>query len=1445
MKHMQNAHRTDASEGLPNAPQTALPWKRFWVPRDGEIWLTAGFLVDPSDLTLRTLQPDVRSFDELNEHELLVLLGEAGLGKSFELRSQAKAVASQGTAVRSFYLNLADTADESRLIGKIREAADAKALSEDGIIFHLFLDSLDEAMLTMPKVVECIADAIKVFPAGRLRLRLGCRTGAWLDAYAVTLSTSFQWSSKPSSSPSPPSPAPLGKVEKRDPRTKPVFELLQLREEDVTIACQAKNINAEAFLEAVKTRGVEPLAAHPITLTHLLGLYSRASALPNTTRETYDQGILQLIEVATERDPKTRKFTPVQLLSVVRRIAAALMFNKNQILHHHGAEVDDSGLKSMDLCGGTEGEGPSHLAVDSFAIDKAIADTGLLSGRGIGIFGFSHKSYMEVLAAQFFENSPFSSAQIRSLLFVTTPDGVNRVPPQFVELVAWIAAGASKLSRDVRTKLLNDEPELLLRAGFGSFDEDVRASMCHGILNRFDRKQIARDIHMGTRTHYGRLRSSKLAPVLTRFIRRKTAHEDARDAAIAIAEACDVKEIVPLCVKLALDSKESLRLRDRAAHAVVELGTDAECDRLLPLVHLDASKEEHRSLRAYGMRACWPRSLSTCDLLPLIVDSPNHTVDAYAMFVQEAPLEEKATLDELPSVIKWAGKLRDSDGIDTVAGRLGSLVLHRAWTELPNPAIAPTLAQAVFARAATYSVAFRRRGKRPMSIRDLSPKDVAQEMRADGPRCEALLLALAESAHSPEAMVYVLMKYRDFLIDPSRFTFWLDRATMATGEKARIFTEIARSHYDGNQPAHYAAWFDAKDCSETIRHFFKLETECELDSEAAKFARMEKNQAPKAPKELSVLDMMANLSDALVRAESEDVRWWHRVRQILEHGQRHAMPFDLTATPVWMAIETSTRERVLSAALRYLTDCPVTPPSSEDNNTIHGFAAVQALGLLLSSSPIVLDQLDKDRFDAIAEALVEGLNSAGGELRPYAGSILAYVAKRAEAKVTSAVVQIVERSAAREWLPSILNILPLTVSGQVAKELLKRTRTVSFQRTKIFPSVLSWLLELGHGATENLCVSLVKKGPRLAADKRGPSLAAAEAIASRGRDSDWPLLWNAIHSNPGWGDEFLMAAAPHGFGNEKAWTARLSISTLGTLLEYLLKRFDPGDDPQHNEAYSPTHNDNVREWRTRLLNHVSTVGTTDALAVVKRIEQNLPQYDWLYRSRLTAEFSLAQALCPRLSLYDLLTLRERSERRTVASAEDLCQVVLESLSRLESRLQKKMGPMRSFLWNLNGKTPKPRDEESFSDFVKDHLEMDLGHSVVINREVQISRMDPKGYAKGKRLDLLIQAMCHDTKLQPVNTISIAIEVKGCWNPDVLTSMKKQLRDRYLSQSQLDGGVYLVGWYARQVGRKIRPVPRSGWKTVVKARGGLNKQVAALRSGCDKPLHPLVIDCGLK
>lgn len=197
---------------------------------------------------------------------------------------------------------------------------------------------------------------------------------------------------------------------------------------------------------------------------------------------------------------------------------------------------------------------------------------------------------------------------------------------------------------------------------------------------------------------------------------------------------------------------------------------------------------------------------------------------------------------------------------------------------------------------------------------------------------------------------------------------------------------------------------------------------------------------------------------------------------------------------------------------------------------------------------------------------------------------------------------------------------------------------------------------------------------------------------------------------------------------------------------------------------------------------------------------------------------------------------------------ELLEIVIESLERLNERLHGTT-PMVPFLWNFRdepnktnvatSKKPKKpkktthwehKSENSISDFIKDHLRIDLKDKIFANREVEVSNFTGKG--TGERVDILVEAMTRNKNSQ--DTLSVVIEAKGCWNRELESAMGKQLVDQYLIDSQHTHSIYLVYWTGDQDCK---------FKSIEELKNFLEKQIKEL-SVDSKKIKSYVLDCSI-
>jgi len=158
-------------------------------------------------------------------------------------------------------------------------------------------------------------------------------------------------------------------------------------------------------------------------------------------------------------------------------------------------------------------------------------------------------------------------------------------------------------------------------------------------------------------------------------------------------------------------------------------------------------------------------------------------------------------------------------------------------------------------------------------------------------------------------------------------------------------------------------------------------------------------------------------------------------------------------------------------------------------------------------------------------------------------------------------------------------------------------------------------------------------------------------------------------------------------------------------------------------------------------------------------------------------------------------------------------------------------------------TYRPKDEEAFSDYVKDHLVTDLtDRGIIVNREVQIRR--GQGNARGEDTDIHIDAVTRGGAEETYDTITVIVEAKGCWHRELATAMETQLVNRYLKDNQCSHGLYLIGWFKSSSWDPMDPRERQVPSiTLGEAKSKFSAQAIRLSQG-ELEIRAIVLDTSL-
>jgi hypothetical protein len=257
---------------------------------------------------------------------------------------------------------------------------------------------------------------------------------------------------------------------------------------------------------------------------------------------------------------------------------------------------------------------------------------------------------------------------------------------------------------------------------------------------------------------------------------------------------------------------------------------------------------------------------------------------------------------------------------------------------------------------------------------------------------------------------------------------------------------------------------------------------------------------------------------------------------------------------------------------------------------------------------------------------------------------------------------------------------------------------------------------------------------------------------------------------------------------------RLSEDDVVDLYLWLEHHFPMAEDRKHEAGVARfvTPRDQVARWRNNIIRDLKERGTRAAVTALERILKHLPEHRWLnWTLREAREVTRRKTWRP-LTPQQVIEMAARPEARLIRGLDQLLELVIESLERLDAAMQGET-PVAPLLWNESSTgCYRPKDEDHLSDLVRWHLSTDLrGRGLNLNREPVIRRGE--GKSKGERIDILVEVAVPNLG-ETLEQVGLIIEVKGCWNKEVNTALEQQLVERYLADNPARLGLYLVGWF---------------------------------------------------
>ena len=1380
---VQKAYKLLESEELVEARGSAgtvvrgdrrFPWRRLWWPV-GEMdephrW--TGFLVAPDEES--SLNAAARTLENLDE-PVLILLGEAGLGKS-DAVCAACAHLNERRSGSAVVIDLAGIGSKESLLQQINSHPDINVwLSGKGDL-TLFLDGFDEGWLRHGTLARDVAECLQKFPSDRLRVRITCRTCAWYDDWEHEL-------------------APVN-----DGIHAPKLRLLELTQDDVEIAANSFGIDPARFLQFVRDRKIAHLANRPLTLNMLLrasvdGPPERIS-LVGLFRDGI-QGLLSEADRPREVRGVQRRLTTPQRFGVASRIAAMSILCNRPIFGE--AEIDVINRLNVSE------SGSQPIGVSEF---KEIVQSGIFTTESADRFRFAHRSFAEFMAADFLSRAVEADDRLWRLITVQR-GGDYRVPSGLRETASWVAV----MNRGVFDRLLEIEPDVLLLTDTIELDVEQKNRLVERYLELIAEGKLSDERCRSVQSAYGSLHYEGLDELLGKIIAAKDSAPAAREIAIEIAGDCGGEAIARILVDLALNDRENVRTRFSAAYALRWLhrrhpkGIRKELNRLKPLLEEQIEGDQNQELLGCALHLLWPESISAEELFDVLKPQArsNH-YGAYSSFLMSSDFLDHLKVADLRIALKWAQRQKVDRGsrqrqLDHVVAAL----LHKAWLNIDEIGIADLMAPPVLARlervdSPFYSLESGRFGRKH--------EDAIEILDREPEKRERLLTACVNRlGQEVDHLNGKLIRMAMVLARRSDLNWILNRALTGPkrdkGNWARVanlvFNQIGMDQISEEERESVINAIHHKDRpAELLAYLNPVEIDSPHADELRKHDREMKSYG-RPPRKRRKSHTLRQILESWIQASTEhnESEAWRPIHQVLVFGRE----WDDTETQMigagagviecalWESADKKLRQHVIEAAKLFVQNVVPTIVKGIEEAEWDGsmWESYEALRLLQSTEPEFLAQRPAEWWDDWAPLVVAFRKSHCDEL----DEALAELAYRSVGETCRRIANDMLRGASgKDREEDRIR----RFAGCADAAVLDVIETFLLQDGPHGPNQLRTLLDFIAGIDSERAKRIGISFLDYTAGNdvsRSQSLAAAIVLTTNMPRESWEQLERILGEDPMWGRDFLGQLVNRRAERRRDFATELDDAELGRLLAWVYEILPLGPQREHGSGvYTPTIDDELYRWRSDFINYlVNNRPGAEIEEALLGLCRRHPENGWFLECLRRFEDRQIEDAWQPLSPEGLVTVLNYPKKRGVTNDAELAQAVLESLQRFEHRLQTQAIPLRDNLWDdPHGKAPKPKNEEHFSNNLRDHLSLDLPFAVA-NREVQVlsNRQHPDDEV-GKRLDLLIQTI--DGKVGP---LSVVVEVKLDTNKDVVPDLGRQLGERYLHERRWTHGIYCVGW----------------------------------------------------
>lgn len=508
----------------------------------------------------------------LDEYRI-VLLSEAGTGKTEEIRNVARKLRAEGKL--AFFLRLENIASNFEYAfeeGTFEEFNKWLGSADEA---WLLLDSVDEARLKNPadfalairKIGGLIGSA-----KDRTHIVVTGRTHAWRPKTDLRLCSQYlprtpqvvaQTQATPKEAEAFDFDDEVVSTETKEPREAPVFKIMTLDDlsaAQIAIFIKARGVqDPRAFLDAVERADAWSFTARPQDLNDLAAFWratGRIGSRLEIMRNSIDRRLIERDQDRAEAKPIAKE----QLRLGARLLAAAATLAKNPTIRVPDGTENTTGISAQVVLKDWNEADVSNL------LSRPIFDEAIY-----GAVRFHHRSVREYLTAEWLTELLRKEASRYAIesLFFKEQYGVTIVTPTMRPILPWLAILDDKIGQRVREL----DPEVLLEGGDpSSLPLDVRTEIlrevCEQIADGTERRSTT------DRSAVQRFANADLAQEIGNLLEKYKANDELSSFLLRMIWLGQLEEALPTALSNALNPTSGQYRRITAFRAVQAVGSE-------------------------------------------------------------------------------------------------------------------------------------------------------------------------------------------------------------------------------------------------------------------------------------------------------------------------------------------------------------------------------------------------------------------------------------------------------------------------------------------------------------------------------------------------------------------------------------------------------------------------------------------------------------------------------------------------------------------------------------------------------------------------------------------------------------------------------------------------------------------------------------------------------